>query len=148
MTRSSQNISLAAWNLLLSQRQDFSSNHLARVPVTPNQQGRNEMKDKVLSSVGVQDMDTSAYQLSDLDDVEFCWEDDQLDVDVFLDRALITPFQQQRLTTWRLEVEQKTSFCLMTKRTRELSSNITSPWETKTTPCNSEKSSVWNNNRI
>ena len=110
----------------MSQRQDFSSNHLTQVPVTPNQQGRNEVKDKVLFSVGAKDMDTSGYQWSDLDDVEFYWEDDQLDVDVSLDRALLTPFHQQRLTTWRLEVEQKTPFCSMTKRTRELTSNITS----------------------
>ena len=39
------------------------------------------MKDEVLSSVGAQDMDTSEYQVSDLDDVEFYWERDQLDVD-------------------------------------------------------------------
>ena len=30
-----------------------------------------EIKVKVLSSVGAQDMDTSGYQVSDLDDVEF-----------------------------------------------------------------------------
>ena len=33
-----------------------------------------EMKDEVLSSVGAQDMDTSGYQVSDLDNVEFQWE--------------------------------------------------------------------------
>ena len=35
-TISSQEIPLAAWQLLLSQRQDFLNNHLARVPITPN----------------------------------------------------------------------------------------------------------------
>ena len=38
MTKSSQEIPLAAWSLLLSQRQQFLNDHLARVPVTPNQQ--------------------------------------------------------------------------------------------------------------
>ena len=57
---------LAAWNLLRSQRQEFKNNHVARNPVTPNQQGTHEMKYGVLSSVGAQDMDTSGYQLSDL----------------------------------------------------------------------------------
>ena len=73
MTISSQENPLAAWSLLLSQTQQFLNNHLARVPVTPNQQGTHEMRDEVLSSVGVQDMDTSGYQVSaaDLDDVEF-----------------------------------------------------------------------------
>ena len=51
-TISSQEIPLAAWQLLLSQRQDFLDNHLARVPVTPNQEGTMEMRDEVLSSVG------------------------------------------------------------------------------------------------
>ena len=74
MTKSSQEVPLAAWSLLLSQRQDFLNNHLAGVPVTPNQQGTIEMRDEVISSVGAQDMDTSGYRLSDLDDVEFYWE--------------------------------------------------------------------------
>ena len=51
-TRTSPKIPLAAWSLLLSQRQEFLNNHLARVPVTPNQQGTHELKDDVLSSVG------------------------------------------------------------------------------------------------
>ena len=34
ITISSQEIPLAAWQLLLSQRQDFLNNHLARVPIT------------------------------------------------------------------------------------------------------------------
>ena len=52
MTKSSPEIPLAAWSLLLSLRQKFLNNHLARVPVTPNQQGTHEMRDEVLSSVG------------------------------------------------------------------------------------------------
>ena len=59
MTISSQEIPLAAWSLLLYQRQHFLNNHLARAPVTPNQQGTLEMRDKVLSSVVAQDMDTN-----------------------------------------------------------------------------------------
>ena len=35
-TISSQEIPLAAWQLLLSQRQDFLNNHLAQVPITAN----------------------------------------------------------------------------------------------------------------
>ena len=82
MTISSQEVHLAAWSFLLSQRQQFLNNHLARVRVTPNQQGTHEMRDEVLPSVGAQKgLDTSGYQVSaDLDDVEFYWENDQLDV--------------------------------------------------------------------
>ena len=70
-TISSQEIPLAAWQLLLSQRQDFLDNHLPRVPITQNQEGTMEMRDEVLSSVGVQDLDTSSYQVSGLQDMEF-----------------------------------------------------------------------------
>ena len=92
MTKSSQEIPLAAWRLLLSRRQQFLNNQLARVPVTPNQQGTHEMRDDVLSSVGAQDMDKSDYQVSDLDDVEYYWEIDQLDVDALFRPGIDTPF--------------------------------------------------------
>ena len=79
ITISSQEIPLAAWQLLLSQRQEFMSNHLPRVPITPNQQGTIAMRKEVLSSVGAQDLDTSSYQLTDLEDIEFNWENSQVD---------------------------------------------------------------------
>ena len=53
------------------------------------------MRDKVLSSVGVQEgLDTSGYQVSsaDLDDVEFYWENDQLDVDAVFKMGIDTHF--------------------------------------------------------
>ena len=79
ITISSQQLTLAAWQLLLSQNQDFLDNHLLRVPITPNQQGTMEMRDEVLSSMVAQDMDTSSYQVSNLEDIEFNLEDSQLD---------------------------------------------------------------------
>ena len=92
LTISSQEIPLAAWQLLLSQRQDFLDNHLARVPVTENQEGTMKMRDEVLSSVGAQDLDTSSYQVSHLEDIEFNWENDQLDLDVVFRPGIDTPF--------------------------------------------------------
>ena len=68
---SSQERALAAWQLLLSQRQDFLN--LARVPITPNQEGTMEMRDEVLSSVGALDLGTGSHQVSDLKDIEFNW---------------------------------------------------------------------------
>ena len=38
-----------------------------------------EMRDEVLSSVGAQDLNTSSYQVSDLEDIEFNWENSKLD---------------------------------------------------------------------
>ena len=81
ITINSQEIPIAAWKLLLSQKQDFLNNHLARVPITPNHEGTVEMRVEVLSSVGVQDLDTISYQVSDLEDIEFNWENSQLDMD-------------------------------------------------------------------
>ena len=92
MTKSSQEISLAAWSLLLSQRQEFLNNHPARVPVNPNQQGTHEIRDEVLSSVCAQDMDTSGNQVSDLDDVDIYWDNDQLDADAFFVPGIDTLF--------------------------------------------------------
>ena len=92
ITISSQEIPLAAWQLLLSQRQDFLNNHLARVPITPKQEGSMEMRDEVLSSEGAQDLDTSSYQVSDLEDIEFNWENSQLDFDAGFRPGIDTPF--------------------------------------------------------
>ena len=67
---------------------------LARVPVTPNPQGTHEMRDELLSSVGAQEgLDASGYQAcADLDDVEFYWENGQLDVDAVIRPGIDTPF--------------------------------------------------------
>ena len=92
ITISSQEKPVAAWQLLLAHRQDFSNNHLARVPITPNQEGTMEMRDEVLSSVGAQDLDTSSYQISDLEDIEFNSENSKLDVDAVFRPGIDTPF--------------------------------------------------------
>ena len=92
ITISSQEKPLAAWQLLLSQRQDFLNNHLTRVPITLNQEGTIEMREEVLSSVGAQDMDSSSYQVSDLEDIEFNWVDSQLDMDAVFRPGIDTPF--------------------------------------------------------
>ena len=92
LTNSSQEIPLAAWQLLLSQRQDFLNNHLPRVPLTENQEGTMDMRDEILSSVGAQDLDTSSYQFSDLEDIEFNWENPQLDMDAVFRPGIDTLF--------------------------------------------------------
>ena len=78
--------------MLLSQRQGFLDNHLPRVPVTQNQEGTMEMRDEVLSSVGVQDLDTSSYQVSHLEDIELNWENSQLHMDAVFRPGIDTPF--------------------------------------------------------
>ena len=51
-----------------------------------------EMRDEVLSSVGAQDLDTSSYRVSDLEDIEFNWENSQLDMDSVFRPGIDTPF--------------------------------------------------------
>ena len=50
------------------------------------------MKDEVLSSVAAQDLDTSSYQVSDLEDIEFNWEISQLNLDAVFRSGIDTPF--------------------------------------------------------
>ena len=92
LTISSLEIPLAAWSLLLSQRQEFLDNHLPRVPITPKQQGTFELRKEVLSSVGAQNTDTRGYELSDLEDIEFSWEDPAVDMDSVFWLENYTPF--------------------------------------------------------
>ena len=50
------------------------------------------MREEVLSSVGAQNLHTSSYQVSNLEDVEFNWENWQLDIDAVLRPGIDTPF--------------------------------------------------------
>ena len=62
------------------------------MPITPNQEETMEMRDEVHSRVGAQDLDTSSYQVSDLEDIEFNWENLQLDMDSVFRPGKDTPF--------------------------------------------------------
>ena len=102
LTISSLELPLAAWSLLLSQRQEFLENHLPRVPITPNQQGTFEMRE-VLSRVGAQDTDTSGYELSDLEDIEFSWENPAVDMDSAYRAGIDTPFSPSIFDDFQME---------------------------------------------
>ena len=132
--------------LVLSQRQEFLNNHLARVPVTPNQQGTHEMRDDILSSVGAEDLNTSEYQVSDLDDVEFYWENDQLDVDAVLRPGIDTPFSSTAFDNLEMGGSAENPI-LLDEEDKENSPPTTPVWETNTTPCIAENLSIWMKNR-
>ena len=59
----------------------FSTIACLGVPKTPNQQWFIEMREEVLSSVRAQISDTRRYELSDLVDTDFSWEDPVVDMD-------------------------------------------------------------------
>ena len=97
ITISSEEIPLAAWQLLLSEKQDFLDNNVTPVPVTANQQGTQEMRDEVFSSMGAQDLHTSSYQLTGLEERESNWEIAQLDMEAVFRLGIDTPFLQLHL---------------------------------------------------
>ena len=90
------NLQSAPWKIRWQLRScccpEFLKNHLPRVPITPNQQGTFEMTEEVLSSVGAQDTDTRGYEPSDLEDIEFSWEDPAVDTDSVYRPGKDTPF--------------------------------------------------------
>ena len=128
MTISSQEITLPAWSLLLSRRQGFLNNHLARVPINPNQQGTLEMRYEVHWSVGARDMDTSGYQVSDLDSIESYWINDRLEVDALYRPGVDTLFVNSVWRLWDGRIRWKRH----SPQRRELSSKNNSLWETNT----------------
>ena len=50
------------------------------------------MREEVLSSVGAQHLDTSSYQVPNLEDIDFNWENSQLDMDAVFRPGIDTPF--------------------------------------------------------
>ena len=83
---------LLASSLLFSWKQDLLNNLLVQVPVNPNHQWNMQVQDEVFSSVAKQDIDTSGYQLSDLEVIHFPWEDSDVNVDVVLQSGIDTLF--------------------------------------------------------
>ena len=61
------------------------------------------MREEVLSSVGAQDTDTSGYELSDLEDIEFSWEDPAVNVDSVYQPGIDTPFSPSIFDDFHME---------------------------------------------
>ena len=61
------------------------------------------MREEVLSSVGAQDTDTSGYELSDLEDFEFSWEDPAVDMDSVYRPGIDTPFSPSIFDDFQIE---------------------------------------------
>ena len=61
------------------------------------------MREEVLSSVGAQDTDTSGYELSDLEDIDFSWEDPAVDADSVYRPRIDTPFSPSIFDDFHME---------------------------------------------
>ena len=127
ITIRSQEILLAAWQLLLSQRQDFSDNRLPRVPNTENQEGTMEMREEVLSSVVAQELNTSSYQVSDLEDIEFNWENSQLDMDTVFRPGIDTPYSPTAFDDLSMEGSVENPIVLDEEEDKENAPTPTTP---------------------
>ena len=91
LTISYLELPIAAFNTLINQRQQFLENHLARVPITPNQQGTWEMQDEARASVGDHDV-SSDFVPNDLDATQFHWENPNVELDAVYRPGIDTPF--------------------------------------------------------
>ena len=146
MTISSQEKPIQAWKLLLCQKQDFFLNHLARDPISLNQQGTMEMWGQVFSGIGAQNIDTSWNELSKLENLEFHWlRGSSFDHG----RSLPTrhthslhPFHFQRF--WDGLNDRKPNSTRQCGGQREITDHKSSPWLTQPIPCVAAESVFWN----
>ena len=118
ITISSQEIPLAAWQLLLSQRQDPLDNLLSWVPIAQNPGETMEMKNEVLTSVGAQDWETSSYQVSDLEDLEFNGEVSQLEMGAVFRPGRDTPYSPTTFDDLSMGDQLRTPLCWTKRKTR------------------------------
>ena len=79
-----------------------------------------EMRDEVLSRVGAQDLDTSSYQVSDLEHVEFNWENSQLDMDAVFRPGKETPFSPTTFDNFSMEGSVENPLCWTKRKTRRM----------------------------
>ena len=89
------------------------------MPITQNQEGTVEMRDEVLSSVGTQDLDTSSYQVTDLENIEFNWENSQLDMDAVFRLGIDTPFSPNTFDDLSMEGSVEKPLVLDEKEDKE-----------------------------
>ena len=61
------------------------------------------MREEVLFSVGAQDTDTRGYELTDLEDIEFRWEDPALNMDSVNQPGIGTPLSPSIFHDFQME---------------------------------------------
>ena len=86
-----------------------------------------DMRDKVLSSVGAQDLDTSKYQVSDLEVIELNWEHPQSDMDKVFRPGIDTPFSPTTFEDLSMEGSVENPIVLDEKEDKEIAPPPTTP---------------------
>ena len=132
MTIGCREITQPAGHLLLSLRQELFDNHLAQIGITPEQQGTFDLMEEVLASAGVQHLDTSAYELSGLEDIQSCWENAQVEFDVIFKPGIVSPSPRKALNDLEmgefLEIIRKPLCVGWRGRQGDFSSNNSCVW--------------------
>ena len=82
------------------------------------------MRDEVL---GAQDLDTSSYQVSDPEDIEFNCEKDQLDLDALFRPGIDTPFSPNTFDDLSMEGSVENSIVLDEEEDKENALPPTTP---------------------
>ena len=91
------------------------------------------MTDEVLSSVGAQHLDTSSYQLTDLENVEFNWENSELNMDAVFRPGMDTPFFPTIFDNLSMEGSVENPIMLDEEADKENALLPTTPVSVKTT---------------
>ena len=92
---------MPAWEFLLSQRQELLDKSLAQIAISPNQRGTFDLFEEALPSARAHVMDTSGYELSGLEDIEFSSEIIQVELVAVFRPRIDTRFHQQLSTKRR-----------------------------------------------
>ena len=90
-------------------------------------------------------MNTSGYQVSNLDDIEFYWENDELDVDAVFRPGIDTPFSFATFNNFEMVSMTENQLLLDEEEGKENSPPTTQASE-RTTRCVDAKSLLWNKN--
>ena len=86
-----------------------------------------EMREEVLSSEGAQDLNTSSYQVSDLEDIEFNWEKSQLDMDEVFRPGINTLFSPTTFDDLSMEGSVENPIVLDGEEDKENAPPLTTP---------------------
>ena len=85
------------------------------------------MRDEVISSVEAQELDTSSYQLTDLEDIEFNWESSQIDMDAVFRPGIDTPFSPTTFDDLSIKVSVENPIELNEEEDKENAPPLTTP---------------------
>ena len=91
--------------------------------------------------MGLQVLDTSSYQVSDLEDIEFNWKNSQLDMEAVFRPGIDTPFSPFTFDDLSMEGSTENHILLDEEEDKE---NSPPP---PSTPESAEKSRFWSKNR-